>query len=139
MVFRKVGNKTTAIIICGFFVVALIAALWMYLAGISLDKKTIHEYILLQGGTVMDVDNISLDSTPFPVFSETGRRKQEAGNQFYKVTYSKEGIVHTAWYRGINGPFGKLHTHTRSGDPIEETPENEELIYRYGARWIFTE
>ncbi|MED1917260.1 hypothetical protein P4V64_18230 [Bacillus thuringiensis] len=139
MVFRKVGNKTTAIIICGFFVVALITALWMYLAGISLDKTTIHESIHSQGGTVMDIENVSLDSTPFPVYSETGRRKQESGNQFYKVSYSKNGIVHAAWYRGVNGPFGKPQTHTRSGDPIEETPENEGLIYRYGARWIFTD
>ncbi|ASJ54182.1 hypothetical protein BP422_11875 [Brevibacillus formosus] len=89
MVFRKVGNKTTAIIICGFFVVALITALWMYLAGISLDKKTIHEYIHSQGGTVIDIKNVYLDSTPFPIYSETGRRKQETGTNFIKLLTQK--------------------------------------------------
>ncbi|MFP3393294.1 hypothetical protein [Brevibacillus sp. SIMBA_040] len=140
MIFRKVGNKTTALIIGCFFIAAFIFTLYSYFAGKAAHKEVIQEFIGSQGGTVISIESVSLDLTPFPVYSENGRRRLEAGHQFYKVTYTKNGSEYSAWYRGVNGPFA-IHqqTQTRSGVPIEETPENEQFVYRYGERWIFAD
>lgn len=138
MVIRKFGNKTIGLIISCLIVLALIFMLFLD-NGVKEDhKEIIHDFISSKGGTVLSIEPVSIDSTPFPVYSENGRRRQEAGNKFYKISYSKDGSEFTAWYRGVNGTAHQ-YAKSRSRLPIEETPENDELIYSYGERWIISE
>ncbi|RAV21523.1 hypothetical protein [Paenibacillus contaminans] len=141
MLIRKYGSKVGGTVAIIALVSAIIIFFVFWMMGKDLHKEEINKSIKLKGGTVQQIIEVKLEDSPFieTMESRIGKRN-DYDNAFYKIIYEVNGVKHTAWFRGINGPFVKnRETSDIYGSVIEETSENKSLIKQYGKRWIFEE
>jgi len=112
-----VSFKFKVITLSVIFSVMLIIVILTVTLGASILKQKHHEeiqrIITNRNGTVLQIDKVKLEDTPFLDTSP--------GNTIYKIVYEVEGIKHTAWYRGLN-TINNIHS---------KAPKDKE------EKWIF--
>ncbi|UJF35547.1 hypothetical protein [Paenibacillus hexagrammi] len=134
LVVRKYGSKIGLIIAAITLGMGLIFFLILVSVNNHLEKSEINKVLKEHGGTVVHINKVDLEDSPFlnTMESRKGMRKQYS-NTFYKIIYKKDGHKFIAWYRSGGGLFTvRGQTKDFNNKVIEETPENKKLIDTYG-------
>ncbi|MEY9091653.1 hypothetical protein [Paenibacillus sp. RC84] len=120
MVFRKKQAVFLGIII-GIFLINTPVFFGMVALMDQVLRQEIKTVIMARGGEVQEIREISVDdSDKTPFAAEAGKY-----NKLYRVTYLKNDLTWTAWYRGVN-TMNDIHNQSPAGNGMG-----------FGEKWIF--